>query len=141
MTDESNAIETTIPAQYWEEMVQSYTDLFGAPQQLSDSEVLFTAPDDGLMLRLTKDTETERQERTSMRPPDYYRVYGANGYQILVELYNTILRSDKTAYSIQVPMRVGIPGKPYLILAFIGHGDPCGILESRTDCLIHNPNW
>ncbi|NVO30411.1 hypothetical protein [Hymenobacter lapidiphilus] len=140
MTDESNAIETIVPAEQWEKLVQFYTRLLGQPQQPSDSEALFASPDDGLTIRLTKEDTT--RELTNALVPNIKIKRGPNGLKQVKDEYDKLLKDNAGNIANQEPTFVRGPNgnECTIALVWIGprHVDK---LASELVCVVHNPNW
>ncbi|UOQ82461.1 hypothetical protein [Hymenobacter sp. 5414T-23] len=137
MTNSADVVEVNVPSSEWDELVRFYSQLYGQPQERSASTVAFTSADADFELHLTR---ADEKDASDTKPPYYHIVRGSNGRQTLRRLFRDLLNSDKSAYSIQDPREVGPAGKE-VTTAFIGYGDPCALIQERTDCLLHNPNW
>ncbi|RFP63486.1 hypothetical protein D0N36_19055 [Hymenobacter lapidiphilus] len=140
MTDDSNAIETIVPAEQWEKLVQFYTRLLGQPQQPSDSEALFASPDDGLTIRLTKEDTTRELTNIPARP--FKLEGGPDGLKKVQKEYDRLLKANAgNVFDSLAPIAQGPQGKECTI-AFVWVGNPCrSKLVGHLEGVIHNPNW
>lgn len=141
MVDNENILETTIPASEWEEVIQFYTRVLGPPKKESEAEVVFAISGSESELRAIRGEDEEKL--TNLKPPRYFR---ARSGRHVIEVYNQLLASDKTAFSIAAPHQIGPRGR-VTTLAYVGFGDPylfakaTFLLEGEIVCIIHNPDW
>jgi hypothetical protein len=140
MTDESNAIETTVPAEHWDQLVQLYTRLLGAPQHPSDSEALFASPDDGLTIRLVKEDTTRGMTEIMNHT---LRTFGGRDNAHLVEdAYKQIIKTyPTTAIRVITPQRIDRGNDVYTIAVVEVKGHGAAQMEDSIVCVVHNPNW
>lgn len=140
MLDDSNAIETIVPAEQWEKLMQLYTRLLGQPQHLSDSEALFASPDDGLTIRLTKEGTT--RELTNVRPPSLRLRGGPNGLMQVQKEYAKLLNDHAGNIADMMPPFVRGPQGNECTIALVWTGNTySGKPDSQLECMVHNPNW
>lgn len=137
----ANVGETDVSAGNWQAAVEFYAKALGAamPSNLDVSPLVLERPD--FTLRLHK--VDEDKEWMTPKPKNYTRVKGPMPFDIVTRVYNSLLNSDPTAFSIAEPHYVPGPGNSFIILALVGFGDPCFDKDvlSKIEGVIHNPNW